>query len=62
MDVPPADNPSMEEEDVSGDRGLGVEASGDHDDGAESGKELVYNVQKKGSKKKRSTKPNKKKN
>ena len=44
MDATPADIPSLEVGDVEDDYGFGVEASGDHDDGAESGKELMYNI------------------
>ena len=47
MDAPPADNPSLEEEDDGDNRSLGVEASGDHDDGAEGGAECLYNQPKK---------------
>ncbi|OEU12697.1 hypothetical protein FRACYDRAFT_243954 [Fragilariopsis cylindrus CCMP1102] len=41
MDAPPADNPSLEEEDDGDNCCLGVEASGDHDDDAEGGAEWV---------------------
>ena len=47
MDAPPADNPSLEEEDDGDNRCLGVEASGDHDDDAEGGAECLYNQPKK---------------
>lgn len=62
MDAPSADNPSLEEEDDGDNRGLGVEASGDHDDGAESGTEFLYNVaRKKPPKRKEAPSPTKRK-